>query len=214
MAIGDIYKVRFACMLGSQLGLNIRHYRTVAEPLGPVPVSAIADAFDFEFAPLYKPLLVDNAEYLGVGVQLIVPAPPQLESFVVIRRGFGLAAGDPLPTQVSGLISLRTAFAGRRFRGRSYIPFPPEIYNDETGTPTAPYNTALAALALEQTQELTVTFVLQSTTLRPVIFHRTTSTSTDVTAAIPRDGWATQRRRGIFGRANTGESFGPVTVGP
>ena len=39
-------------------------------------------------------------------------------------------------------------------------------------------------------------------TLIPVIFHRGNGTTTDITLCKPRPLWATQRRRGDFGRIN------------
>jgi len=39
-------------------------------------------------------------------------------------------------------------------------------------------------------------------TLLPVVFHRATNTGNDITSYLVRPVWATQRRRGAYGRQN------------
>lgn len=119
--------------------------------------------------------------------------------------GVGFAgglAGDVLPTQTAGLITKRTAVPGRRGRGRAYIPFPTESYNDANGLPTNAYMTPAGALAFSISQSVLVGTLIDGNYLDPVILHRDTGGTSDILATLARQKWATQRRRGSYGRPN------------
>lgn len=57
----------------------------------------------------------------------------------------GTGAGDALPNQLAGVVTLRTGLAGKSFRGRVYFSGGNEAQNDATGKIVAAYNTALLA---------------------------------------------------------------------
>jgi hypothetical protein len=120
-------------------------------------------------------------------------------------NGFGDNAGDALPRQTSGIISLVTALGGRKNRGRVYVPFPSETDNAIAGHPTAGYVTALGDLAAILTGPyIGVGAGGNTNDLQPVILHRVDGSVTPITGHFERSFWATQRRRGDFGRPNTG----------
>jgi hypothetical protein len=68
---------------------------------------------------------VANVEYLGTGATVI-----------------GTGTGDPLPRGVSLVVTLRTAKAGRSYRGRVYLSGFTEADNDTGGNATAALSTA------------------------------------------------------------------------
>lgn len=203
MPLGDIVKVRFLTFTSRQIGVNVTHWQVTAQTGPSLPLPQIALKFDQIFAPLYKNLLAEQATYRGVGVQRVVPVPPSQESTSASLPGVGLAAGEPLPGQIAGLLSFKTQFAGRKFRGRLYVPFPSEIQNaPPDATPSPGYITALQNLGTALLQPVQADDTTNFVTLRLGIFHRPTNTIDQVLSFVPLSNWATQRRRGAFGAAN------------
>lgn len=82
----------------------------------------------------------------------------------------GTAAGDPLPMQTQGLVRLQTStvIAGRRVRGRLFVPGPPEAENTSAGVPSGSYTTALANAGA-------ALLAAGSTASAAVIWHRPTA---------------------------------------
>lgn len=112
----------------------------------------------------------------------------------------GTQAGDMLPPQTALCITLRTAFAGRSFRGRVYLPGPGEAGNGATG---ASLNVATGVAFITA-----VKAALVSSSLDLGVIHRPTEAPkpvtagfiTPVTSIVCRDAvWDTQRRRAIPG---------------
>jgi len=109
------------------------------------------------------------------------------------------AAGslDCLPMNVAILIQKRTAFAGRKNRGRFYVPAVPNTSVNGAADPNG-----LTASALSGAQTMADTFFAQLTDsddgdpLHPVILHPTPSTTvTQVTSFSVQGRLATQRGR-------------------
>lgn len=200
MAVGDIIKVRFLATRGSQLGQNIRHYRISTEVTGGATYQEIADNINTTASPLYRELLSSAATFQGVAVQKIQPLPMLLEFMSTGTPGAGLRSGDPLPGQCSGIITLRTSLAGRAFRGRAYVPFPAEMSCDEGSQTTALYFGDLQDLGGFLVTGVTVVGATGTTTLVPGIHRRGTSQIQDLVGFTARNVFATQRRRGSYGR--------------
>lgn len=215
MALGDVWQIRYISRFGEQLGMNIRQYLvTLNLGGGSVGAPEVAGQMQAAFVTAYRSLLNENADYVGTGAQKIRPLPPAMEAIVgTAPPTAGIVTGDAVPKQSSGLISLRTALAGRRFRGRVYVPFPGEGENSAIAEPEAVYLSKLQALAIIFLSNISVTTGSTTETLSPVIFHRDTGTTDRITSAIVRSGWATQRRRGTFGRPNPVASVGSIVIG-
>lgn len=202
MAVGDILEMRVLCVSGDQIGVNVRHYRVNTE-VAPIPTHLdIANSLDNVFAPLYKEVLSSLATFRGIGIHKVFPLPPTVEAQSTLNVGPGLRTGDILPSQTSGVVSLRTALAGRRFRGRAFIPFPAEVSNDAAGVPNGAYQINLGLIMNALIASRNVNVGLGSVGLVPVIYRRIAHTSTDIQTGIARTIWGTQRRRGSFGAAN------------
>lgn len=202
MPVGDLLEVRYISSAGAQVGQNIRHYRIDTITGTELTRPQLADGLSVRVRSLYKALLSSSAEFRGVAVKRVFPLPVTAESLTEVDRGPGTRTGDPLPTQVSGLISLRTGLAGRRNRGRLYTPFPAETDSDSSAHPGTTYATNLAALAVEFFGTVIVTFGVNITVLQNVIHKRGTSLFVNIIEARPTTNWATQRRRGTLGRPN------------
>lgn len=201
---GDIVRVRVICSYKNQIGLNIRYWRCNSIVNAGVTDLEIATQISSDIDTLYREVLSAQAFYEGVGVQII--SPVKREEFVVLtHRGAGLVAGDPMPTQVCGLIKMTTGFAGRSKRGRMYIPFPGEASSEEDQAyPTAQYVTDIQAIGDYFTDIITFEVGANEALGHWWLFNPNSEVpgGTGVTAAIARRNWATQRRRGQLGRPN------------
>lgn len=84
----------------------------------------------------YAAQLNDGVSLLGVSLRDLRAANmPLVDSTGVAAAG--TATGDALPSEVALVVTLRTAFAGRGFRGRVYLPGFDTASLDPDGTATA-----------------------------------------------------------------------------
>lgn len=199
--VGDVVRVIFSCWQDGQLGLNIRHFVCTSTAGGGADPQPAADDFFDLFDDAYADLLVTTAFFLGCSVRVLSPPPLPAAALSSQAAIAGLVAGDALPAQVSGIITLQTALAGRANRGRVYVPFPSESDSGADHRPGANYMTSLGALVTLLTATHTVGSGANTSILAPVIRHAN-GTFEPITGATARQAWATQRRRGAYGQMN------------
>jgi len=207
MAVDDIWQVTLRCQQGDQAGINVLHYVVSESPGTEATANDVADYFDNIFSTPLKALLVDSAQYLFTEASKVFPLPASVRGMSDDGAGEGGWASDPMPRQTCGLIT-KVPASGSGFRkGRCYVPFPSEDDNDESAVPSTTYVTRLEALAagLFQVYNL-VQGVDDVGVLTPRLWRRGGGTTAVVTGTSVRRKWATQRRRGSYGRAN----FSPV----
>lgn len=202
MAIGDIFEFKIFTQAPQQVGINIRHYRVSNIVTNQVPADAMADQLATNLRPLYLSMMETLAVFAGITARKIHPLPVELESTLEGLSGPGTVLGDPLPRQVSGVLTLGTPLAGRANRGRLYMPFPAKASSDAFNVPEATYKNNLQSLGMALISSFTATQGVNSTTLTPVIWRRGPRTFTDLTRAVAQPRWGTQRRRGNYGRPN------------
>lgn len=202
--VNDIYEVRIFCTHTSQqqTAVNVRHYRIVAKQGTGATDLTIAQFLDTQFHTVYKPILHNQAQYRGVGVRRIKPLPVTAEVLTSGNVGAGTATGEPLPGQVCGIITLRTLFGGPRYRGRMYLPFPAETFNDADSLPTTAYYNLLGTLGNVMASGMSPGAGGNTMDMLPIVFSRKFSTSEDVIGYTQRFKWATQRSRGSYGAKN------------
>lgn len=202
-SVGDVLEVKMYTWQPPQLGVNVRHYR-VGAVAGLITLTQIASSLDSIQATLYLPLLSSTAEYYGTQVSNITVLPMPVPAQVNANTAIGTAGSTPLPGQVSGIGTVLTDVAGRSGRGRMYASFPDNVSN-ANGPPAHPtplYLVNLEVLMNTIYSSRTITFGAVSATLIPVIYHRVTRTTTDVASQRVNASWATQRRRGDYGKPN------------
>lgn len=203
LGLGDVIELKLFCTLKDQLSVNVLHYR-VSATAGAIAITdaLAAAALDTKFAVRMKDLITSDAAYAGLTVQRIRPlAAPPVQN--ITGAGAGNGGAPSLPRQVAGLIKKGTTLAGRKERGRIYLPFPGEPQSDgNPPVPTAGYQAALQTFADHMDDLVSVASGADSITLQPVLYHRATHTTSDVVFTVTRARWATQRRRGDFGQAN------------
>lgn len=201
MEPGDIIQVKFVTRLDDQTAYNVRHWQVVNKAGTGATIAQFMDAINTVFRTDYLAVLNANAEYRGVTCQRVYPLPADNEVFQS-DPDIGAVAGDPLPRQTCGLISLRTGIAGKRNRGRVYIPFPSEADSNATPAPSATYITRLGTLGGLFTTAVAWGTAPNTNQAVPVIYHRDNHTVVPLQSFLVRSAWATQRRRGDFGRPN------------
>jgi hypothetical protein len=201
------YRLRFLCFMQNQLAVNVVHYQCTVVG-GNVTLQQLADAMGAIIGPLYKACLCSIATYKGLTLQLLQPPVTYTQVVSTVGAGTGLPGSDPQPKQVSGLISVKTDFAGRAFRGRLYVPFPPKAVADITGNVDGVTHASYVSLGTQLFQQQTYAAPTIPVTLIPVLFHRPPVGGGPAPGPTPivsfgvTYNWATQRRRGDFGRPN------------
>jgi hypothetical protein len=132
---------------------------------------------------------------LNVGLRDIATAnlPEFLDNGAAVP---GTATGDPLPPQIAQCVTLRTASAGKSFRGRIYLPGYTEAASDTSGQVSVAARTAAAAFVNAINSALNGSAMALAVMSRPNSATGKVGFSTTVTLVQLRDAiWDTQRRR-------------------
>jgi hypothetical protein len=207
LTVGFVYNVATYCTLDAQASINRRSWYVSSLTGVPCDEGDLAHNVSQAQAAPYKALLTDPAKYAGVVVTRdkrygVSPFPADILSN--LGNGVGTAGATPLPKQTSGLFSVYTPFQGKHFRGRMYVPFPDAADNTVDGIPTAGYLVRLGTLATVFITPLSFvglggglcTIVCCLVSTGPPIRNPI------LTSFTVRPAWATQRKRGDYGKAN------------
>lgn len=202
---GDLYRVVMYSRCDGQTGLMISHWEVVATATGGATQKEVADQLSAAIAPLLKAWESDSAAYWGLTLQRIKPIPLPDAVPSVAGQGDCANTGDRLPIQCAAVISLRTGFAGRKNRGRKYVPFGTESSN------TADLINAAGLILLAPIRDFfltnfAVTGATGNSTLANVIYHKATNDATAIVTGFINQPWGTQRRRS---RINRGDQLPP-----
>lgn len=207
-AVGDLLEVRVVCYTPSQIALNVLHYEVTAQVGAGATLASIAASFAAGCSLLYRALMPSVASFRGIGVRNLM-APRTIEFTDAASDGVGSVGADLAPTQTSYILAMSGTLAGRSNTGHSYPGFPSADYLTATGGMTAPGLAALTALATflftpgpQGAGADLATLVLA--TRHPDVIVATVHLPqwTRVFSLRPAPIWATQRRRGQFGRQN------------
>lgn len=204
VALNDILKVRVVCQAGDQISVNVLGYK-VTGLVAPGPTcSELAVALDTAFETPYKDLLSQFASYYGVGVSRVSPTV-SLESAATGNTAIGNLVENLMPRQVAGIFTKHSAGAGPGGRGRVYVPFPGRDQDDAVGKPVAGYMVLLGVLAATlQLVRVVASGGGGNATISPCILKRANYPASPLwITSSARIKWATQKRRGVYGRPNT-----------
>jgi len=201
--LNEIWLARVVCQDVGQISINMLHYEIAGTTGTGATDQECATTLDNTAAPIYKAVIsgLDSARYYGVDFRRQRPAPPFVPAVSKANTGSGTVNSETMAKQVCGIITKRTGFAGRKYRGRMYIPFPTETANTNDGTATTAYQTLLDAIGLNLLTPIIVTGGAGTTTLFPCLLHPDGSIDR-ITAWLSRATWGTQKRRGDYGRTN------------
>jgi len=210
LIVGDLAQVRMWTLQAEQAAVNTWYYNVVALSGTPTTDQDIANYVDLQLAAQMKSMISTDASYRGIQVTLLQrPTNPPATVFANTRVGAGTVSPPDCPRQCCGLISWVTALSGRRYRGRFYVPFPTNGFLATDGVPTAAYQTLMSGLATDIRTITSVPNAAATGTASTVmvIHHRPgispTPSITAVTGQSVAAKFATQRRRGSYGRPNS-----------
>jgi hypothetical protein len=195
-----------------QAAVNTVHYFVSAVGTTPATDDDAALALHDIIHLSYPPLMSSLTSYRGVQMQILSPIPPFQALFV---EGFfgddilGTSGETSLPSQTCGLVEYQTGAARQRGRGRSYLAFPATANDDGTGKPSAGGRAAMLAIASDLSAGLSVSRDGRTATLVRVLKHGKDKDHvqifpywTAVTGHSVSVFWATQKKRGNWGRSN------------
>jgi hypothetical protein len=206
VALGDVLLIQLVGFCDSQLSLTGAHYLCTILGAAIPTLGEIATACATAWGANFKALISQDATYRGVGVRRISPTPASAPAYDDTGNGAGTVVGSVTAKQVAGLISKGSVLAGRRYRGRMYTPFVSSTDVLAAGHPAAAFVQGLNDLANLMGPAFTVTIGGAVTTLDMVLWHQPGKTpvpAPTVVATLKGSGaFATQRRRGDFGRKN------------
>jgi hypothetical protein len=201
----DVVEARAFVSDPQQLSINVLHYLCTAHTAVGITLAEFALKFSIQIENEYKNIIPIPVTFYGVGARSMRSSPRSIEVFDGTDRGPGLLGTTVMAKQVCGLIRKRTDLAGPGGRGHVYVPFPATGVTGGDGRPQAIYLTPLNALAVALQQTLIMTGAGGSATMVPCLYRRTPTPLGTATIVTEMDGiplWATQRRRGDFGRTN------------
>lgn len=195
-------EIAMYCATSDQAGINTLRFRTT-DSAGTVSLQDVADWWSTMAATYYKPMISSDASYLGCSVRNLTTLPLEIAWWAQNGAGVG-TMGDLLPAQLAALVSMRTLRAGPSGRGRHYIPFPGVGAIGANGVLDGDYAADVELWRIWATADHTFTDGGDTVTLTPGLWALPTSLLTflpfvDSSVAT---GFATQRRRGYFGRKN------------
>lgn len=202
MLVGDIWDVTPALYGENQVALHVLAYRVVSLTGAGVTANEVAAAGDTKFSAAITALCSSEANYVGTLAQHIWPAPTGLLGKGVANAGVGGGGTPCCPRQVAGLISKNSNTPGRSGRGHTYVGFVPVEAVQGMGAPTGAYLALLSTLATAMMEDMAVTGGTGTALLRPGIYSRKSHTIADYTLVGRETQFATQRRRGAYGRTN------------
>lgn len=212
--IDDLVRVRLFNRRVDQVSVNVLHYYLVNNTGVGADLVDVANKVFSEWITAMQGDLTLDVRLLGCTAQKVMPAPVSMQVRSTVASVSGLSNTNTGPGQLSSLIRLISPAEPRpkaRF-GRVYMPFPGAAYIGADGTPSAAWLAAVEAFrAAVITPILLVGAGANTSTLRCSLYHRAweddagvvhPETYTPVTVSSVTDGFATQRRRGYYGRTN------------
>lgn len=196
-----LVRVKGFCFLNGQIGIWRYHYgysltAGISMALGEV-AKAWADAIKASIAAI----TTDSTMFLGAKCEQLFPDANQLPGIAYVNE-FGTIGGNALPGQVSGILTHQSTVIGRHNRGRSYIPFPAVADDSVDNTPTDGYVTRLLAVGTAMRTFVAATGVNGTFAFEPAVAVAGAGGAVTVVSERANQRWATQRRRGDYGRLN------------
>lgn len=204
--VGDVVVTQIVCSQPSeqQVAITNRFWEVTAlAGTGDVSFNDIAGAMEALVATNLLVLLQNDARYEGVRVRRVYPPNNDQWAASTALADNGSAGATGLASQTCGLIQFKGPFLGKHAEGRMYIPFPSTSSNQGTGVPTSTYQANAATFAAPLVVPHTISGSGSRTAaLSPGLWDRVNSRLTQITQTTPSTSWATQRRRGMYGRTN------------
>lgn len=205
--LGDTIQVTHFCYCSdlSQASENVHHYVVTAVAGAGLSDLVLAQDMGTAFSALYAALMPLPAEYVSCSVQHLKPLPRLPAQYSNAAPLPGAATDEMLPSQVAGLIDFGNGTSVRSARGRSYVGFMARDFLDTVlkfGEVNAAGLAALQALGNQIAGVHTYGAGGNTVTLSYGALSKVTGTFTPLSTVTPSRGFATQKRRGFFGKKN------------
>lgn len=204
--------IRFSAYfkLGNQLGVVDRWLSALSVVPGTAwnSTNLFAAMAAASLHTFFQAAISDNATLLGYKLyQKQTGAPPLVDRDISIAGACSGGAGE-LPTQNAALIRFSSSLGGSRGHGRMYLPFPYTTALAATGLLGVTYKGFVQTLADAIVTGFTVPNAGTgggTLTVRPCTVYTlpVTGLALAMDGSSVADGFATQRRRGFFGKPNT-----------
>lgn len=201
--VNQFLEIKTYCHLDNQLGINVHYGQIQIIGAGGIGITDLTSDISTWFATSMKALLCTPALYLGVSVrQYDNGGGNNIPYWSKTGQGYGSAGATPCPKQCAGILTKTTLDGSRAGRGRLYIPFPATADVEADGNPTAGYLTRAIALAAAIDGDENVSSDPEVVLRFGLMHWRVASSFIRTNDVIARDRFATQRRRGDYGRIN------------
>jgi len=202
----DILLARAWTIAGNQAAVNTYGMLCVSFAGTGGTDQSLANDLDLTMGPFYKSLLPPNCSYAGVQVYFLksaLPLPPPVKS--VTQAGPGTTGTTCLPRGIAGILKYSTGFRGPSGRGRLYLPFVSEVYQDITALPTNAYDVLVNSFASAMLNPIVTGGGGNNSTVLWALVHRkkgTPTTARQITQAESADKWGQMHKRGDYGKQN------------
>lgn len=235
--VANAVQVRLLWLIQTETAFNVLNFRATSSV---VVNQALADSLGTQIKPSFAAQWAGHVaagsslQKVGVRDLRVANQAEYVDSGAAQNGG---AAADALPPQDAVVVTLRTAKAGRSYRGRVYLPGLSELDNTSAGVTSTAANTAAAAFINDIASRLqplglflavlsrphdqvvitAVTTHSDGTTTSRVLSHETAKTGeiNDVTLVQVRNARTeTQRRRNNGRGAGVATSFAPLVSLP
>lgn len=203
IASNDIIRCRVWCDDGNNAAVNTYHFRVTALT-GDVTDLEVATFLDPIFGDLtdgYPPMVANTCFYMGLQIYLITRTPLPFPADATAARHVGTAGANCQGRQVAGMLSWQTIYAGPGGRGRTYLPFVSTSSATGDGLPSTTYLSNMESLALRLLAPLNIVGAGGTATIQLVLLKDSGGTI-PINSFITRPKFATQKRRGSYGRLN------------
>lgn len=204
LANDDLLEMRVICYYGSQIAVNVYHYRTTNLTVvsGDVTTADMAQQMSGVLQVPYINLMPTTARFFGCGVRRLTPTLTLEDGWAGDEAG-GTESATVLPSQTCGLVTLLTGLGGRSQRGRKYFGFPAHTFMTAASLADATYRGRMADVIDLYLAGGTIVGVDGTTIDLVAVLKHLNNTHNDVTSYITRSQWGTQKSRGSYGRPNT-----------
>jgi hypothetical protein len=201
---GKLVKAIAVCQDTDQISENTFWFLVASSPAPTATDKDFATQFEAGIAGYYRSILNNNATFRGTLATIceLTGKSTFVSASSNALAGPGTGGAESLPRQSCGITSWYTQLPRQANRGRSYWPFPATDHDTGDGIPDSAYVTAIAGMSLAILNFTTFTTSGRSATFSMQLFHRKLTNVTAIVSLTARQAWATQRRRGTYGRQN------------
>jgi hypothetical protein len=201
MAVGDIYQVQIFYNIGSELTMNVMHWKETVSSTDPIPAETVGKMIHNLWTTHYATNLFSNeARVTLIQVRRIKPTAGIPSTLIIGTATYptiqGTGAGDPLPSTSAALVSLYTDVFTKSGRGRVYLPGVASGTQNDGQILETPLG-LLDSFAQEFKADQ-VAVAGGTGEWHCVVFSRKLGTSQEVEQVIPHSNLATQRGRRNF----------------